>query len=156
MTGSEYQSLLSDMRWALRSEFGARAVYPALAFFARDDELKGILGQLHEEETEQVEKLRRLMRTLGERPARGRFRRRVAAWGLAALSFVLGMRLGLRICHDAEGAVSRWYHEYAEFFAQRGEVERAEFCQELSLVKRRHAQILETWIENLPHRRTWG
>lgn len=146
----QHAALLAEMVYALRSEFGAQYVYPALARRTRDAELAAVLERLHAESCEQVEKLRALMSSLGARPAKHRFRRALAARVLAFASILTGMRLPLRICSDAESSVSRWYAGYAAYLARIGEPENARICQELSTAKLRHAQTLETWVQHLP------
>lgn len=141
------------MQLALRSEFGATYVYPALARVTRDDELGRVLDELHLESRFQVQQLRKMMVALGGRPARGRFRRWLAAWALALATPVTGMRLPLRICLEAERTVARWYTEYGNHLLKVGEAEHARTCQELAVAKQRHANALETWVRHLPHRR---
>jgi demethoxyubiquinone hydroxylase (CLK1/Coq7/Cat5 family) len=146
----EHDALVADMRLALRSEFGASYVYPALARMTRDDELASVLDELHLESREQVAALRKLMKELGGRPARGRFRRWVAAWVLALAAPFTGARLALRICCEAETTVARWYSEYSAYLIQAGLTDPARTCHELGAAKRRHAQVLETWVRHLP------
>lgn len=141
------------MVYALRSELGATYVYPALARVTRDPELRGVLQQLSTDSRDQVERLRSVMTALGARPARSRFRRRIAANVLAISTPVVGMRLALRICCDAEGAVSRWYAGYAVYFTRNSDDERAREFHELSQAKYRHSLRLGAFVENLPTRR---
>jgi rubrerythrin len=152
---TRHDALIADMRLALRSEFGASYVYPALARITRDDELASALDQLHLESREQVATLRKLMTELGGRPPRGRLRRWIAAWVLALATPVTGMRLPLRLCFEAESAVSRWYTQYRTYLVQVGDADRARICHELSVAKQRHAQVLATWVRHLPLRRLW-
>ena len=151
----KHGALIDDMQLALRSEFGASYIYPALARITRDDELARVLDQLHLESREAVATLRSIMTELGGRPARGRFRRWVAAWVLALSSPLTGMRLPLRICFEAETTVARWYSQYANYLVQVGDVERARICRDLGDAKQRHGQVLETWVRHLPLRRLW-
>jgi demethoxyubiquinone hydroxylase (CLK1/Coq7/Cat5 family) len=141
------------MVYALRSELGATYVYPALARFTRDDELRGVLRVLSGESLDQVERLRRLMAELGGSPPTARLRRRVAAHALALATPLIGMRLALRLCCDAEAAVSRWYAGYAVYFARLGDDESARELDDLSRAKYRHSVLLQTWVDHLPYRR---
>ncbi len=150
---ADHRALLEDMVLALRSEFGARALYPLLRRRTRDVELKRVLERLAEDERELVERVRTLMRGLGAKPPAGRFRRRVAAWVIVAATLVFGLRFALRLCQDAESTVARWYTEYRAHFAELGDVERARVCEELAGIKRRHASWLETWVQNVPFRK---
>lgn len=155
MPGNRPQdAVLTDMqRFALRSEFGASYIYPALARMARDRELKGVLDQLHLELVEQIVHVRELMTDLGGKPARGRFRRWVAAWALALCTPLIGIRFPLRLCQAAASSASRWYADYARDLALMGKLNCAERSHRFSITKKRHAQILQTWVEHLPHRR---
>ena len=136
------------MRGALRSEYGARCLYPLLARLAREPELRRVLQTLDQEQRRHVERLRRLMETLGARPASGSLRRALMAWFLFLLTPIVGMRFALRLCCDAQQRVSRWYHGYGAWFAGRGDAERARRCQELSATKWTHAQVLEAFVEH--------
>lgn len=143
-----HPSLLKDMRLALLGELGARSVYARLAGVVRDLELRAVLERLDEAEGEQVERMRELMIELGgDPPARSR-RRAVAAQVLVLVSRLVGPRLALRLCQDAEATTSRWYQAYARYLERVSEPEAARTCEELSLTKRRHAQILQTWIDH--------
>ena len=69
----------------------------------------------------------------------------------------LGWGLGivwplLRICHNAEDTVSRWYGDYQNFLLSLGDRERAGVCGRLAITKRLHAQALAAWISNLKRR----
>jgi hypothetical protein len=146
--------VLDDLRDALRSEYGARSVYPLLVRFARDEDLRNLLRALAEEECAQVEAVRALIDGMGVRAARRSVRRVVMAWILFLSTPVVGLRFALRLCHDAEARVARWYHGFAAWFAEMGDGKRARMCQELSSVKRRHAQALEAFVLHSPGR--WG
>lgn len=61
---------------------------------------------------------------------------------------MVGIRLGLRVCQDAEATIARWYQAYAHYLARVAELEAARTCEELSLTKRRHAQILQTFLDH--------
>lgn len=142
-------SLVEDMRLALLSEIGARALYDHLARHARDQVLVGVLGQLNREGAASIERLRALMIQLGARPRRTSLRRRALARGLAVSSRVVGLRPVLRICLHAESTVARWYSAYSHYLLRMGEENGARTCAELERVKLRHAQTLGAWIQNL-------
>jgi demethoxyubiquinone hydroxylase (CLK1/Coq7/Cat5 family) len=148
MAPTVHPSLLADMRLALLGEIGARAIYARLAHQARDPELRSVLNGLWEEEVLQVNTLSELMRALGAVPPQGSKRRTLAAGILALSARVVGLRFALRVCSDAEATSSRWYQSYARYLTRVSAVDAARRCEELSLTKRRHAQILETWIQH--------
>ncbi|MEM7309340.1 MAG: hypothetical protein AAF682_21840 [Planctomycetota bacterium] len=148
-----HRALLDDMELALRSELGARALYPLLRRLCRDPELKRVLERLAEDERELVDRVRGLMTELGADPRKGSLRRRLAAWAVAGATLVVGLRFALRLCQDAESAVSRWYMAYRAYFAELGDRPRAEECERLAQMKTRHASWLETWVQNVPFRR---
>lgn len=150
--GRAHRSLLKDMRLALRSEFGARAIYEDLARGTPDPELRSMLLRLSEEGQENAQRLQELMRSIGGRPRRGSLRRRTLARALALGARVVGVRPVLRICLDAEQTVGRWYHEYGAFFARLGDRGRARLCAELAARKEAHARAVEAWVTNLRRR----
>ncbi len=140
-------ALLEDMRRALLAEFGAQAIYRQLAPRVRHAELRDILERLHADEEPQVVRLRVVMQALGEQPATRSRRRRMLAWGLAALSPLTGRRLVLRICAEAETTASRWYAQFHEYLSAVGEVELARACAEMSSFKLRRAHALQPWLD---------
>jgi rubrerythrin len=147
-SSSAHPSLLADMRLALLAELGARAVYERLGRRARGKELVKVLAGLHAEEVEQVERLRGLLVELGGRaPLRSR-RRAFTAALLCLASYPLGVRFALRVCCDAEATVARWYGEYAQYLAANDRADAARRCEDLALTKRRHAQVLQAWVEH--------
>jgi rubrerythrin len=152
VNGRIHASLIADMRQALLAELGARAVYPRLAAGVRDAELARLLAQFHQEEVEQVETLRALLTALGERPPDKCRRRAFAAFVLALASrygaFLGARRIALRLCHESETTVGRWYGAYAAYLVRAGELDHARTCETLGLTKRRHALALEAWV---PH-----
>ena len=150
--GASYRSLLRDMRLALLSEIGARAIYDHLSRHVKDPDLQALLVEHNETGAQNVERLRELMIGLGARPRRTSFRRRALARALALASRVIGVRVVLRIVMNAEETVSRWYQEYAMFLLRLGDEPRARICQELSGVKSRHAQAVGAWVSNLARR----
>lgn len=147
MSGSQHTALVKDMRLALLSEFGAQVVYSRLALRADDDELAGVLQELAGEELTQITELRKLMLRLGGRPKERSIRRWLAARALVACRRFFGVRFVLRVCLDAEWAVSRWYAKYAAYLVQVGELGEAEACEALALTKRRHSRILKAWVD---------
>lgn len=142
------RSLTDDMRLALLSEIGARAMYDHLGRHVRDEVLSRVLQQLNEEGAFAVEQLREIIGKLGARARRTSFRRRAIARGLALASRVSGPRPVLRLCQNAEQTVARWYSAYAHFLVRIGETEAARSCLELERLKLRHAQVLSAWIQN--------
>lgn len=134
------------MRRALLAEFGAQAIYRQMARRARDPALADVLARLHSEEEAQIETLRTLMAALGARPPRRSRRRRVLAWALAAATPVIGTRLVLRICCEAEATASRWYAQYSAYLLQVGERGHAETCGTLSVFKLHRSQVLQPWV----------
>ena len=108
--------------------------------------------QLADEQRKIVEELEAAMSALGEQPRTRSLRRSLAAWGLFLASPVLGLRFALRLCYHAEGRVGRWYHGYSAWLAEHAAPESARTFQRLSLEKRRHAQVLETFVEHAPAR----
>lgn len=147
------KAIIEDMHLALRSELGARTIYPLLRRVTRDAELKRVLEKLYDDEVEQVRRMRGLMKELGAHPPAWSFRRTLASWAVALATPIFGMRFALRLCHDAESAVARWYGAYRDHFMERGETERGQLCDELSQTKTRHAQNLGAWVQNVPFRR---
>lgn len=148
MSSSAHPSLLADMRLALLAELGARAVYERLGRRVRGKELAKVLSGLHAEEVDQVARLRGLLLELGGRaPERSR-RRTLTAALLCLLSYPLGVRFALRVCCDAEATVARWYRQYAQYLAANDLLAAARRCEDLALTKRRHAQVLQTWVEH--------
>lgn len=141
-----HPSLLSAMHLALLAEFGARAIYPRLARRTRDTELAQVLERFHQEECEQVERLRALLIALGHKPPKKSRRRSLVGLLLASSGPIGGHRLALRLCFESELTVARWYHEYARYLAQAGERAHARTCEELAVTKQRHAQMLEAWV----------
>lgn len=149
MIEKQHRSLVRDMKLALLSEIGARAIYHHLGRRVKEEELRAMLGELNEAGARTVERLQELMSSLGAKPRRTSFRRRALARALALVSKVIGVRIVLRICMNAEETVARWYQQYAMFFVQQGDQERAQTCQDLHQVKQQHAQVLGAWVSNL-------
>jgi rubrerythrin len=139
--------LLADLRRALMAEIGARSIYAQLAARVRDPELGRVLAAFHEDESALVESVRELSLRLGEKRApRSSLTRASIGWVLAACSRGKSSSIALRLCHDSECTVARWYHDLALAFVRAGEVDHARACSELAQTKQRHARILEAWV----------
>lgn len=139
--------VLGDMSDALLAEFGALAIYGRLSRSRSDPELAGLLERFHEEEREQIHRLRSLLESLGRSPPTRSFRRGIAPWLLACAARCGFRRLALRSCLWSEETVSRWYLQHAMFLGQVGLVEAARTCETLSSTKQRHALALQAWVE---------
>ncbi|MEL6430491.1 MAG: hypothetical protein AAFU73_07360 [Planctomycetota bacterium] len=146
---SAFRSLGSDVKLALLSEIGARAVFDHIARRASDPDLAGLAAEMNREGIELVQEVQDLLRTLGVRPRRTSFRRRALARFLVHGSPILGVRRVLRVIRDAEITVSRWYAEYALFLLRLGEVELAERFEALRAAKVRRAGNLSAWVDNV-------
>jgi rubrerythrin len=138
--------LLADMRMALLAEFGAHAIYGCLARSRRDSELSDLLERFRDEEREQIERLRALIESLGGRPPRGHFRRKIVPFLLGVAAGLGLRRLALRSCLDSEETVSRWYRQYAVALARAGDLASARVCEALAETKQRHAFALLAWV----------
>ena len=145
-------ALRVELRTALLAEFGARAIYGDLARLTGDEELRGVLARLVEEEDAQLARLRSLMGELGLDPARRSRRRRLLAWVFSRTAHVAGVPFVLRTCVAAEGKAARWYGHFVEYFLGAGQRAHAELCRQLSVTKQRHSQVLDTWAQNAPRR----
>lgn len=141
--------LLREMRIALLSELGARAIYADLARLARGTELASVLGGLEKEAQAQVGELCAVMRALGARPRARSRRRRLLAGALALASLVIGRRLVLRICAQAADRAARWYAYFQLYLVQAGLPGLASTCGRLAQTRRRHARALSTWVVHL-------
>lgn len=136
------------MALALRSEFGARSFYRLSIPLTFDRELRGVLERLRAEQEDQIRLLRELMRELGGSPRRSSARRLVGSILTSGVSLVLGRSFGLRVCVDASWTVARWYGQYRAYFVRLDDTGRAERCAALATTKQRHAQVLQTWLDN--------
>ncbi len=141
-------ALLEDMQLALRSELGARTLYPLLGRRTKDPELGRVLERMAEDERELVGRLQRLLASLGAKAQKRSFRRWLASLAIAAATLVFGLRFALRLSQDAEETVARWYGTYRAFFLELEDPERARECDDFAQIKLRHAQWLDTWIQN--------
>jgi rubrerythrin len=135
-----------ELLLALRSEFGARSLYPWLARRTRKPELAAVLHELARDTEAQISQLRQLLAELSvDAPSRSR-RRACASMIIAGLTVVLGSRFALRICVDAEETVARWYERFAHRFVAQGRVDLARRVEPWGLAKRRHADVLRTFL----------
>ena len=144
-----YATLLGEMRLALLAEFGARAIYADLRRQTDDEQLDSVLGRLEDESGEQISELSAVMSALGGRPPERSRRRRALAGVLATSSRVIGRRMVLRVCAQAEDKAARWYAYFRVILVQSGRQDLAERCSLMSATKRRHAQALGAWVSNL-------
>lgn len=144
-----YRSLVKDVKLALLSEIGARAVFDHIARRARDEEIGSFAQGLNREGIDLVARLQDLIRGMGGQPRRTSFRRRALARLLVHGAPVLGTRRVLRIVRDAERTVGRWYAEYALFLVRIGDTERGRAFEELRAAKERRACALSAWVDNL-------
>ena len=150
------RALVDDMQLALRSELGARTLYPLLRRRTSDPELRRVLESMTEDEHELVRRLGALIVKEGGKPRTRSFRRWLASWCIAAGTLFFGLRFALRLSQDAESAVARWYGTYRGYYLEQGDEESARACDDLVRMKLRHAQWLETWVENSLFRRLGG
>lgn len=146
------ESLVQDVRIALLSEIGARALTDHLARKVRDEELRRLAVTLNEEGLELVAHLQQLIRDMGGRPRRTSLRRRALARALVAARHVLGLRAVLRLLQHQEETLSRWYGEYALFLDRIGESVRCAAFDELSVTKQRRARAVGAWVQNMARR----
>jgi hypothetical protein len=150
------RALVDDMQLALRSELGARTLYPLLRRRTSDPELRLVLERMTEDEHELVRRLGALIVKEGGEPRTRSFRRWLASWCIAAGTLFFGLRFALRLSQDAESAVARWYGTYCRYYLEQGDEGTARACDDLVRIKLRHAQWLETWVENSLFRRLGG
>lgn len=143
------RALIREVKLALLSEIGARAVFDHLDRKARDRELAAMAQGFNREGVDLVDTLQRFLRQAGAKPRRTSLRRRALARGLVALAPVLGSRRVLRIIRDAEQTVARWYGHYALFLVQGGDPAWAETFAELQGIKMRRADAMGAWVDNL-------
>lgn len=135
-----------ELLLALRSELGARSLYPWLARRAREPEFAAVLHELARDTELQISQLRQLLAELSvDAPARSR-RRAIASTVIAAMTVFLGLRFALRICVDAEETVARWYERFAHRFVAEGRIDLARRVEPLGLAKRRHAEVLRAFL----------
>lgn len=146
---ASYRSLVRDVKLALLSEIGARAVFDHIARRSRDVELGRMAEGMNREGIDLVARVQELIREMGGRPRRTSFRRRALARLLVHGAPIIGPRRVLRIVRDAELTVGRWYAEYALFLVRLGDEERALAFEELRAAKERRAMALSAWVDNL-------
>ena len=147
-----YRSLVRDIKLALLSEIGARAVYDHIERRARDAELARFAGEMNSEGVEIVARVQELLRGMGARPRRTSFRRRALARILIHGARVTGARPVLRLIHHAEETVGRWYADYAFYLVRIGDHGRARAFEELRAKKQRRALALGAWVDNIARR----
>lgn len=146
MNRAQAAELQAELTRMLLAEFGARAIYGRLGRAARDPQLAGLLCAFEHEQHAQVEATRRLMESCGFAAPSDSLRRRALAHALAGLRVVLGQRLVLRICVDAERTRAVGYAQLAEHFARNGPLELARLAQDCATRSARHADALEAWV----------
>ena len=142
-------SVARDVKIALLSEIGARAVTDHLARKVRDPELRALAVQLNEEGVGIVAHVQQLIRDMGATPRRTSFRRRALARGLVACRRLVGLRSVLRLLQHQEETLSRWYGQYAVFFYEIGEDVRAASFEGLRATKIRRSQAVGAWVQNM-------
>lgn len=145
-------SLERDVRIALLSEIGARAVTDHLARKVRDADLRRLAEELNAEGIALVAELQQLVRDMGGRPRRTSLRRRALARALVAARHVVGLRAVLRLLQHQEETLARWYAEYAQFLARIGEPVRATSFEGLRAAKQRRGQAVAAWVANMARR----
>ncbi len=145
-------SLEADVRIALLSEIGARAVTDHLARKVRDEDLRRLAIALNDEGRGLVAEVQQLIRDMGGQPRRTSFRRRALARALVAARHVVGLRTVLRLLLHQEETLGRWYAEYAQFLTRIGEDVRARSFEALRQAKERRAQAVATWVQNMARR----
>jgi len=138
--------LAGELRRALLAEFGARAIYRRLASAVRDEELARLLRELWVEQHEQVRAASSLFELCRQQPPRDSLRRRALAHVLASLRPVLGQRVILRICADAERTRSGDYARLSELFARTGALAHAQTARDCCTRSARHADALDAWV----------
>lgn len=146
MSASPTEALAVELRRALLAEFGARAIYARLAKSVRDEELARLLHELGREQHEQVRAAASLFALVRRPPPSDSVRRRALAHVLASLRPVLGQRVVLRICADAERTRSGDYARLAELFARSGARVQAQAALECCTRAARHADALDAWV----------
>ncbi len=142
------QALCRELKLALLSEFGARAICDHLGRLVEDTALGDSLERVNREGSEVVQEVQNLLRILGATPRRTSFRRRVLARALAMVARMSGPRPVVRIAQQACETVARWYLQYAFFLVEHGEVELARRCEGLAEIKQRHASSLGAWTRH--------
>jgi uncharacterized protein (TIGR02284 family) len=145
-------SLEADVRIALLSEIGARALTDHLARKVRDPDLQRLASTLNQEGIELVTELQQLVRDMGGRPRRTSLRRRALARALVAARHFIGLRAVLRLLQHQEETLARWYGEYAHYLARIGESVRAASFETLRATKLRRAEAVATWVSNMARR----
>ncbi len=141
------RALLVELRRALMAEIGARSIYARLAVRMHDVELRQVLSTFRDDEDVLVEGVRALLTAAGaKRVPHSSLTRASIGWMLAACSRGRSSSIALRLCHDSECTVARWYHALALDLARTGEAESAGACRDFAQTKQRHARVLEAWV----------
>lgn len=139
-------ALEAELVRMLLAEFGARAIYGRLGRAERDRELAGLLRAFEQEQSAQIASTQRVIELCGFAAPSDSLRRRLLAHGLASLRLLLGQRLILRICVDAERTRAVGYAQLAEHFARSAPLELTRLAQECATRSARHADALEAWV----------
>lgn len=139
-------ALERELDRALLAEFGAEEIYGRLSRTVRDEELARVLSGLAHDELEQLTLVREVVLELGATPRDHGRRRRWLARALAALRPLLGQRLVLRVCADAERTRAVWYARFAQHFVRIGRPALAERCGRAASTAARHGDALDAWV----------
>lgn len=142
------QTLARELRLALLSEFGARAICDHLGRWVTDSALRESLERVNREGTEVVHEIQDLLRLMGVEPRRTSLRRRVLARVLALMARVTGPRPVVRVAMEACATLARWYQQYSIYLLQNGEPKLAQRCERLAEIKQRHAASLGAWTHH--------
>lgn len=145
-----HAALVFELEGALLAELGARSIYGAIPRYTHDRALIDMLAKLRQEQDDVIARVQALLRDLGRRPKQKSWRRVVLANLLAAWAWPFSVRLPLRVSAEAEETRARWYGHFQQYFEALGQRARADTCGGLQLVKIRHAQALQAWVEHLP------
>jgi rubrerythrin len=145
--GTLQSALQAELRRALMAEIGARSIYAQLAARMRDAELRQVLAIFRDDEDVLVEGVRALILAAGaKRAPHASLTRTSMSWLLAVTSRGKSSSIALRLCHDSECTVARWYHDIALELARGGQTQSARACTEFAQTKHRHARALEAWV----------
>lgn len=146
MSSEPSAALEAELVRMLLAEFGARAIYGRLGSAVRDVQLSSLLRAFEQEQRAQIDATRRLIELCGFRSPSDSLRRRALAHALASLRVVLGQRLILRLCADAERTRAVGYSQLAEHFARNAPTELALLAQACATRSARHADALDAWV----------
>lgn len=143
--GLEHE-LRRELERALRAEIGAAEFYARLSRKVRDAELANLLGQFELEQREQIRAIEAVAQVAGVVAPSGALRRRWLARALVALRPLLGQRLILRVCADAERTRAVGYAHFAEHFARTSRASLADTCRRCATTAMRHSDALSAWV----------